>query len=393
MKFLPPFQVNSNLAAMLWAVASQSIWLPVFLLGAQEQRSGNPKDSNSNLVDQGSQDTRQPFVSGSFRNHLPSQNISSSTQGGRSSGNANILLNATFNHGQSSLGDTARSLTDKSSLNSTYEIPKSKNFYSSESPVSGMNDRKTQPSEFLDSGSNRLSSATFIQRLYSRSDLLGGTVTLQDLSEPIMPPIARAERAQWSRSGDPLAPLPQIWREPMRRALTALSQESLTANASDSKDPKGYLNLDEARFVHIPSSRIRQSSEIPLALQADGSVDILNKPDDPVIIDEIKRWSSKQRLPVKGKISPAVVHLHPMEPLKIGSSQKEQPAFSRTTSGRFDEAAVPPMPVRESKPIAVPATTSGGDAPSGSNSTPSISTTPPEPVSSTQPVPPSEAES
>jgi hypothetical protein len=179
----------------------------------------------------------------------------------------------------------------------------------------------------------------------------------------------------------------------MRRALTALAKDGLTTNVDRSVGSQERLSLDSARFVHIPSSRIHQASEIPLALQADGSVDILNKPEDPVVIDEIRRWSAKQRLPEKGKISPAVVHLHPMEPLNRGLSQNDKPSSRSLSQLRAPEVPVPSAPAPEARPVLVPATTTGKERSVRVDPIPSISSAAPEPASTPEPVPSSKAES
>lgn len=151
------------------------------------------------------------------------------------------------------------------------------------------------------------------RRPYSRSDLLGGSLTLNDLNEPAMPPLARAERALWSRMGDPLAPLPQIWREPMRKALIGLVTNTAPPTGG-SQLQRQSLSVDTARIVHVPSAMVKKPADVPLALQSDGTVDILNTPDDPAVVEEIKTWSSKQQLPAKGRLAPAVIHLHPLPP-------------------------------------------------------------------------------
>lgn len=97
----------------------------------------------------------------------------------------------------------------------------------------------------------------------------------------------------------------------MRKALKNLS-DSLKppTNALDGRATA--IAVEQARVIHVPSSRVKRVSEVPLALQSDGTVDILNSPDDPEVVEEIKTWSSKQKLPDRGRMAPAVVHLHPI---------------------------------------------------------------------------------
>lgn len=134
------------------------------------------------------------------------------------------------------------------------------------------------------------------------SELLGGPIGLHEAQAPVaMPALALAERARWAGSPDPLAPLPSDWREPMRRALGSLPAQ-----------PRAASRLEPARVVHVPSSRIRTGADVPLALQSDGSVDILSSPDDPAVVEEIRSWSRRQQAPAAGSVVPAVVRLHPM---------------------------------------------------------------------------------
>lgn len=390
MKFPLSSQEQLNRSAILWAVLSQSIWLPVFFFGSQDPWSSNQRDSSSSHHPQDLQALNRQLLLGSSKNFLHSRSSSSSPKLNGANESSGILLNSILTAQGSSLAGSVRSLTDKGSSQSLYTSPLTNNS-SLGLNVSLPNRNHSQLARMFDSDRRPLSSATLIQKMYSRSELLGGTLTLQDLAEPEMPPIARAERAQWSRSGDPLAPLPEIWREPMRRALSDLAKDALTGKASSPGGPNQSLSLDPARFVHIPSSRIHRSSEIPLALQADGTVDILSKPEDPAVIDEIKQWSAKQKLPEQGKISPAVVHLHPLQPLSIGSSEEDRSFSNRPSPRRSTEAPIPSSTSVEVKSTSVVAPAygqSGGPLlttplPATSSAAPEAST-PPESGTITQ---------
>ncbi len=314
-------QNNGSRKAIFWALLSQTIWLPVFVTGSHDELSSNGKYSN-----QSSRAERQrhslmetPFSASMNTLGSRTQQLQSRTQVGRQ--NTGIILNTLFPGQPRTHQDTQKPSPSSASLiRSSIESISSD---SNQPPGSTASYSRHQLLALQPSRPGIFSNTSLIRRMYSRSEMLGGTLTLQDLNEPIMPPLARAERIQWSRSGDPLAPLPQIWREPMRKALNSLSQTGMASPDDISVPSIEKFRIDPARFVHVPSTRIRRASEIPLALQADGSVDILNQPDDPVIIDEINRWSAKQKLPEKGKISPAVVHLHPMEPLGVGRNSSE----------------------------------------------------------------------
>lgn len=152
-------------------------------------------------------------------------------------------------------------------------------------------------------GTTGLGSAkTMLLRNFSNSEILGGVLTIQDLGSPSMPPVARAERARWASSGDPMAPLPQSLREPMRQAIRTLPAPTPTKTAK----------LQQGRVIHVPSIRVSKPTQVPLALQADGTVDVLSQPDDPAVIEDIKEWSSRQPAQAPETVTPTVVNLHPL---------------------------------------------------------------------------------
>lgn len=186
----------------------------------------------------------------------------------------------------------------------------------------------------LKAGSGAPSALALSAGGFSRAELLGGPITLADLQEGSMPPMALAERGRLSLSGDPLAALPEPWREPMRRALATLPAASGPA-------PR----LNQARHVHVPSSRISRSTEVPLALQSDGSVDILSRPETEAVVEEIRDWSARQTPPSEGSIAPALVHLHP-----VGEAEPLRPSAA-DLSGTPPPAAAPVAPPVATKPI------------------------------------------
>lgn len=216
---------------------------------------------------------------------------------------------------------------------------------------------------------------TSVLKTYNRAELLGGNLSLSDLHTAAMPPLAMAERARWQRSGDPLAPLPGPWREPMRRALHGLA-------ASKGASP----SVSAARVVHVPSLRVRHSTPVPLAVQPDGSVDILTKPDNPAVVDEIRQWSSRQPSSAQAGVTAAVVHLEPLPE----APSRPQPSLSRTstvapspapvvTSSRpatAEPAAAPTpstmaaAPTAATAPVAPPAPAASVSAPSAASTVP-----------------------
>lgn len=160
---------------------------------------------------------------------------------------------------------------------------------------------------------------------FNKAELLGGSLGLSDLNTAAMPPLAMAERARWQGSGDPLAPLPGAWREPMRRALDGLAASK-----------GGATTVTAARVVHVPSLRVRQSTPVPLAVQPDGSVDILTRPDNPVVVDEIRQWSSRQPASGQAGVTAAVVHLEPLPEV----SREPRPARTQTSTAASTQAPV-----------------------------------------------------
>jgi len=187
-----------------------------------------------------------------------------------------------------------------------------------------------------------------------------------------MPPLAMAERARWQRSGDPLAPLPGAWREPMRRALHGLSTSKGVANS-----------VTAARVVHVPSLRVRQSTPVPLAVQPDGSVDILTKPDNPVVVDEIRQWSSRQPTSGQAGVTAAVVHLEPLPE----APREPQPAPTQTSTAapihapvatNSRPAAAEPAVAPSPPPVAAaPAPVAAAPAPVAAASVPEVAAPPP----------------
>ncbi|MFM7312025.1 MAG: hypothetical protein ACKO0M_02470, partial [Cyanobium sp.] len=108
--------------------------------------------------------------------------------------------------------------------------------------------------------------------------------------------------------------------------------------------------LDTARRVVLSSSRISRPSEVLLALQSDGSIDVLEPPSDPAALDEIESWSRQQRRPATGALVPAVVHLRPLPSpsavpaAPIAPAAAAMPAASGGTAAAPAVAAPAPSP-------------------------------------------------
>jgi hypothetical protein len=206
---------------------------------------------------------------------------------------------------------------------------------------------------------------------FNKAELLGGTLGLSDLNTPAMPPLAMAERARWQRSGDPLAPLPGAWREPMRRALHGLSTSKGVATS-----------VTAARVVHVPSLRVRQSTPVPLAVQPDGSVDILTKPDNPAVVDEIRQWSSRQPTSGQAGVTAAVVHLEPLPE----APREPQPAPTQTsTAGPIQAPVATNSRPAAAEPAVAPSPPPVAAAPAPVAAAPAPEVTAPPPTSAAAP--------
>jgi hypothetical protein len=213
---------------------------------------------------------------------------------------------------------------------------------------------------------------TLLERNFSRAELLGGVLTINDLGAPAMPPVARAERARWASSGDPMAPLPRNLREPMRQAIRTLPGPAPTMSAK----------LEQARVIYVPSSRVSRPTQVPLAVQADGTVDVLSSPDDPAVIEDIREWSSRQPAPAAGSVTPAVINLEPIPeekpvrvvaaPSRVSTTEAAAPT-SRMSTGASAPARVspvasaPPPPPPVPAPAAMPTVSEGPAGPSGAS--------------------------
>lgn len=374
---LPPNapQQKSNRTAIAWALISQSIWVPAFLINSQDQLTAKNSDYNfTNTAKLPYQDFSNLDRSNLLLSPSPTTgSLISKTQTSQIS--SGIVLNAVEPSDRQLLSVRSDSFYPFSARHSTFFAPTPPPPSASSvgtalfiKPGLIHDGAPTTP----EAPKNQTSS-DYLKRLYSRADLLGGTLTLRDLDEPDMPPIARAERAQWVRSGDPLAPIPQIWRESMRKALHSLTFKGQQNAEKVDQSPAEYLSIDTARIVHVPSKRLKRAADVPLALQSDGSVDILNNPDDPAVVEEINNWSASQKPPSKGRMTPAVVHLHPLSPVESSSlppasgSTKVNPGFEQRLGSETEGKAMHPF---------APAASS--ESSSTQQSTPSPAPQPPE---------------
>ena len=296
---------RANKKAIAWALFSQSIWIPALLTDTQDQISTKNSDYDfsgvaANIPNQDlPQQVLHPKSTGNNPHTLAAVPVKTYESNG-------VVLNTILPKDR----DIERKVSSNTSSPDPIAFRASTRQSSFQVALNSSNQyqNRLKPQSIKSKGINS-SSADLLRRLYSLSDLLGGSLTLGDMDEPLMPPVARAERAQSKRSADPLATIPQIWREPMRKALKNLSDSLKPVTvAGVSKSPSPIV-VDQARVIHVPSARVKRFSEVPLALQSDGTVDILNSPDDPEVVEEIKSWSSKQQLPEKGRMALSLIHI------------------------------------------------------------------------------------
>ena len=181
-------------------------------------------------------------------------------------------------------------------------------------------------------------SQNWLNRHFTRAQLLGGSVDLNDLHEGSMSPLAMAERAASLSGGDPMGPLPSIWRDPMRQAILQL--------------PGAPRRISTARVIHVPSLSVSRTTEVPLAIQSDGSVDILQAPDNAGVIKEIDSWSRHQQRPAVGSVVPAVIHLHPLEQAPVLTPDTKPAAKIPISAVEPSAAAVTPAsPATSLEPV------------------------------------------
>ena len=323
-----------------WALLSQALWLPLLAVDLQdrwtarvEKLTPRPGGGNSTLPL-----LSPPPASGASLSSVRPPSASGLTSSG-------LLL------GSSPLGRGAGAVADAFAATPRVDAGPGEGIAGSPVPSSPPG----SPILALLAGPTSASALPLSSGGFSRAELLGGAITLADLQEGAMPPMALAERGRRSLSGDPLAALPEPWREPMRRALATLPMPSGQAP-----------QLNQARHVHVPSTRVSRPTEVPLALQSDGSVDILSRPDTDAVVEEIRDWSARQTPPSEGSVAPALVHLHPVsdaQPLRPSAAD-----LSAAPPAEAPAAAAPPA----AAPSPRPAPASSSAIPQSSGPSPAL---------------------
>jgi hypothetical protein len=296
----PSLRRGLSASPVAWALLSQAIWLPLIGIDLHD-RLHSQLDEQRNIAAavirrESSSGTLPKLASQASGKPALVQNTgillgSTSNSGEGMRGSPGILIDADRDPNARVTGAILRSERIESAGTAT---PDSAPF----SPASGS--IPSQSPAAADAGNQGVLIGSF-----NRAELLGGNLGLRDLNGLIMPPLAMAERARWAGSRDPLAPLPPAWREPMRQALNNLPTSKLTGSS-------GKLSVTAARVIHVPSTRVQESTSVPLALQPDGSVDILSQPKNPAVLDEIRQWSARQDPRGAVGITAAVVQLEPL---------------------------------------------------------------------------------
>lgn len=341
--------------AIAWALLSQSIWLPLLAIDAHDRWQANVKDMA----------IPQPAGGESHDEAIASSPASSSPSPATGSTAALDDLGVTTGHVLSSASERIGSLLD-APLARSLDLSGPSNASPGRpepgrrpavSPRPATADRPARAPaatagfriEGPSLGTSGLGSArSLLERNFSNAELLGGVLTIEDLGSPAMPPVARAERARWASSGDPLAPLPQNLREPMRQAIRTLPPPTPTKTAK----------LQQGRVVYVPSTRVSKPTQVPLAIQADGTVDVLSHPDDPAVLEDIKEWSSRQPAQAPGTVTPTVVNLQPL-PAEAGVRAPAAAKVSPVASG----ASLPQPPAVPAAASVSPAAETAAPAP------------------------------
>jgi hypothetical protein len=333
--------------AIAWALLSQSIWLPLLAIDAHDRWQANVKDMAipQPADPKGSDAAIASLPEAPAR---PTETASPSPLDDLGATTGHVLSSASEKIGSLLDAPLSRSIDLSGPSNSSRARPdpgrRPAVALRSTSPAHAAKAASASATFRMEGpslGTTGLGSArTLLQRNFSNSELLGGVLTIQDLGSPAMPPVARAERARWASSGDPMAPLPQTLREPMRQAIRTLPTPTPTKTAK----------LQQGRVIYVPSTRVSKPTQVPLAVQADGTVDVLSQPDDPAVIEDIKEWSNRQPTQAAGSVTPTVVNLHPI-PAEVRST----PVPARVSPVASAPIAPPPVPAAATPAAQAPA--------------------------------------
>ena len=315
-----------NPRPIAWALLSQVIWLPLVAIDLHDRWVTNVREitppNHSGVRDRAIAKGPALSLDKLFDATAPDKRLA------KNSVTSTGVLLSTGGSGASSLLDRplSRSIEELAPQHSTFSNFSRQSASSSEPSPARSYSRASGAAE------------NWMNSHFTRAQLLGGSLDLNDLHEGPMSPLAMVERAASLSGGDPLGPLPSMWRNPMRQAILQL--------------PGGPRHIATARVIHVPSSSVTSSIDVPLAIQSDGSVDILQTPDNPAVIKEIDTWSRRQHRPAVGSLVPAVIHLHPLESAPvIAPASQPAPQASIPRAG----SSVPPAPASNAAARLAPA--------------------------------------
>ncbi|MFZ0406661.1 MAG: hypothetical protein WAM11_00925 [Cyanobium sp.] len=316
--------------AVAWALLSQAFWLPLLAIDIHDRwvaqlRQLTPPSGSPQLgrkIDRGPALSLDKLIGATGEVDGPITNANSST---------GVLL--------STAGSRTSSLLDRPLSRSIEELQP-------QNPGPARADAQSAAARSAPAAPGV--APTWLSRHFTRAQLLGGRLDLNDLQEGTMSPLAMVERALSVSSADPMTPLPTLWRDPMRQAILQL--------------PGRPQRIATARVIHVPSPSVNRSTEVPLAIQSDGSVDILQIPDNPAVIKEIDSWSRHQQRPAVGSVVPAVIHLHPLEPAPMLTPDNTPAARSPEQGAAPAAARLSPAPAAV-RAAPLPAAAAAAEAP------------------------------
>jgi hypothetical protein len=312
---MPRQTLPSASRPVAWALLSQAIWLPLLAIDFHERWQARVEAQ-----------APRPGVVG-FKPLLPNgqpgpnaapPSMAGALSGRVSGGDTGILLGSRPGAGDQRRGFQPGSLAATAGTGQLIVATQA----------------ASQPSALGEAAQTASQSPGVLPGGFSRAELLGGPIGLADLQAGVIPPLALAEQGRRTLSGDPMAALPEGWREPMRQALKDLPTPGGTK-----------ARIESARLIHVPSRHVSAATEVPLALQSDGSVDILSRPREKAVVEEIRNWSSRQPLPAAGSVAPAVVLLHPLEdalPLRPPATPAPASASAAAANPERPQAAANP---------------------------------------------------
>jgi len=378
---MDPYRHPVNTKAVAWALLSQSLWLPLVGIDLHDRWQAEARRSRPLALPQAE-----------LAASLPPAPLVNPAQGAaipleaRSPSAAGVLLGASSPAAHARVGHLLDGSAEPIPVGPAAMTQRPFRF-SLQAPPSDASGTRAPAVGPLASASRY----DLLQRSFTPAELLGGALTLQDLQAAPTPAVALSERARLARSSDPLAPLPQAWREPMRRALNAINIPSPL---------KPPAQLEAARIVHVPSMKVSRATAVPLALQSDGSVDLLSKPEDPAVLEAIRGWSGRQDLPASGRLAPAIVHVEPLKelpPLRSTALKTQPGAHSSSpiaTASPASAAMAAPLPAVAPTPKAsVPAASADVAPVSELRGEPPAAPQPPVAAEAPSPAPPAAAAS